>query len=108
MLKLYKSKDLFIVDAGNGKNAKTNYESQHLEGAIFVDLNSQMAEIEDDVSIGGRHPLPKIENFIKTLSNIGISPKSHVIIYDDKNVPAFLCIMIMMIYFNPSNRAFRA
>ena len=85
LLKLYQSKDLFIVDASNGKNAKTNYESQHLEGAIFVDLNSQMAEIEDDVSIGGRHPLPKIENFIKTLSNIGISPKSHVIIYDDKN-----------------------
>lgn len=85
LLKLYKSDHLLIVDVSNGKNAKSNYEAKHLEGAIFVDLNTQLAEIKDDLSIGGRHPLPKIENFAKTLSNLGISSKSHVIIYDDKN-----------------------
>jgi len=37
------------------------------------------------LSIGGRHPLPKIENFARTVSNLGISPKSHIILYDDKN-----------------------
>lgn len=85
LLKLYKSENLIIVDVSNGKNAKSNYETKHLEGAIFVDLNTQLADIKDDLSIGGRHPLPKIENFAKTLSNLGISPKSHIIIYDDKN-----------------------
>ena len=85
LLNLYKSENLIIVDVSNGKNAKLNYDAKHLEGAIFVDLNTQLAEIKNDLSIGGRHPLPKIENFAKTLSNLGISPKSHVVIYDDKN-----------------------
>lgn len=85
LIQLLKSENLVIVDASNGKNAKSNYDSNHLEGAIFVDLNTQLAEIKDDLSIGGRHPLPTIENFAKTLSNLGISEKSHVVIYDDKN-----------------------
>lgn len=85
LLKVYKSENLVIVDVSNGKNAKQNYDAKHLEGAIFVDLNTQLAEIKEDLSIGGRHPLPKIEIFSKTLSSIGISPKSHVVIYDDKN-----------------------
>ncbi len=85
LLKIYKSEKLIIVDVSNGKNAKSNYDAKHLEGAIFVDLNTQLAEINDDLSIGGRHPLPKIENFLTTISNLGISPESHIIIYDDKN-----------------------
>jgi thiosulfate/3-mercaptopyruvate sulfurtransferase len=85
LLKLYNSENIIIVDVSNGKNAKSNYEAKHLEGAIFVDLNTQLAEIKDDLSIGGRHPLPKIKNFAKTISNLGISPRSHIIIYDDKN-----------------------
>jgi thiosulfate/3-mercaptopyruvate sulfurtransferase len=85
LLKLYKSEHLVIVNVSSGKNAKSNYEAKHLERGIFVDLNTQLAEIKDDLSIGGRHPLPKIENFSETLANMGISEKSHVIIYDDKN-----------------------
>ena len=85
LLKLYKTKDLVLVDVSNGKNAKLNYDKKHLVGALYIDLNTQLAEIKDDLSIGGRHPLPKIENFAQTLSNLGISSKSHVIIYDDKN-----------------------
>ncbi len=85
LLKLYKSEDLVIVDTSNGQNAKSNYEKKHLDGAIFVDLNTQLADIKDDLALGGRHPLPKIENFSEVLSNLGISEKSHVVIYDDKN-----------------------
>lgn len=85
LLKLYKTKNLVLVDVSNGKNAKLNYDEKHLDGALYVDLNTQLAEIKEDLSIGGRHPLPKIENFAQTLSNLGISSKSHVILYDDKN-----------------------
>jgi thiosulfate/3-mercaptopyruvate sulfurtransferase len=85
LLKIYTSEKLILIDVSNGKNAKSNYDSKHLEGAIFVDLNTQLAEINADVSIGGRHPLPKIENFLATLSHLGIAPESHIIIYDDKN-----------------------
>jgi thiosulfate/3-mercaptopyruvate sulfurtransferase len=85
LLKLYKSENLVLIDARSGKNARANYEEKHLDGALFVDLNTQLAEIKEDATIGGRHPLPKIENFARTLSNLGISAKSHVVIYDDKN-----------------------
>lgn len=85
LLQLIKNENVVIVDASNGKNARLNYDANHLDGAIFVDLNTQLAEIQNDVSIGGRHPLPKIEIFAKTLSDLGISSTSHVVIYDDSN-----------------------
>ena len=85
LLKIYKNPDVMIFDVSNGKNAKANYEKEHLEGAFFIDLNSQLADIKTDFSDGGRHPLPKIENFAKTLSDFGISNDKHIIIYDDKN-----------------------
>ncbi len=85
LLKLRKSENLVLIDATNGANARENYTDKHLEGALFVDLNTQLAKIEDDLSIGGRHPLPKIEAFAKTLGQLGISPESHVVIYDSNN-----------------------
>jgi thiosulfate/3-mercaptopyruvate sulfurtransferase len=85
LLNLYPLENLVIIDANNSKNAKVNYEQNHLERALFVDTNTQLAAITNDASIGGRHPLPTIEKFIETLSKLGISAESHVVIYDDKN-----------------------
>lgn len=85
LLKIYKNPDVIIFDVSNHKDAKSNYEKEHLEGAIFMDLNNQLANIKNDLSNGGRHPLPEIEVFAKTLTNLGISISSHVVIYDDKN-----------------------
>ena len=83
--KIYKCENLIIFDVSNGKNAKSSYDNKHLDGAIFVDLNKNLVEINENLSFGGRHPLPKIENFAKTITNLGISSSSHVILYDDKN-----------------------
>ena len=85
LIQLNKSEDLVIIDVSNGKNAKSNYDKKHLEGALFVDLNTELADIKEDLSIGGRHPLPKIEDFAETLSNLGIAAKSHVVLYDHQN-----------------------
>ena len=85
LLKIYKNPDVMIFDVSNSKNAKSNYEIEHLEGAFFIDLNSQLAAVKTNFSDGGRHPLPKIENFAKTLTDFGISKDKHIIIYDDKN-----------------------
>ena len=74
-----------IFDASNSKNAKANYVKEHIEGAFFVDLNTQLANIKNDLSEGGRHPLPKIEAFAKTLTDLGISKEKHIVVYDDKN-----------------------
>lgn len=77
--------NLIIVNASNGKEAKENYDARHLENALFVSLNDQLAEIKEDFSIGGRHPLPKITDFAQVLAGLGITKSSHVVIYDDKN-----------------------
>lgn len=85
LLTIHKNPQVLLFDVSNGKDAKANYEAAHLDGAFFVDLNTQLANIKSDTAIGGRHPLPPIEDFAKTLSALGISKTSHVIIYDDKN-----------------------
>ncbi|MBC9796898.1 sulfurtransferase [Sinomicrobium weinanense] len=85
LLELRGTKDMVIVNAGNGKDAKNSYDKKHLKGAIFADLNTQLSDIKEDASNGGRHPLPVPEKFSRTLTTLGISPESHVVIYDDKN-----------------------
>ena len=83
LFKILKFKNLVIGDAGN--EYENSYRKRHLDGALFVDLNTQLSNIKEDVSIGGRHPLPTINQFSITLKSIGINEKSHVVIYDDKN-----------------------
>lgn len=85
LLNLYKSTNLVLVDVSNEKDAKTKYEGKHLDGAVFVDLNTQLADIKDNAANGGRHPLPHLKQFETTLSDLGISSKSHVVIYDSKD-----------------------
>ena len=79
------NKNLVIVHAGNGEDAKSYYDEEHLDGALFVDLNTQLSDIKQNVSVGGRHPLTSNKLFSKTLTGLGITKESHVVIYDDKN-----------------------
>ena len=73
-----------LIDVRTGSKAKTAYDSERLNGARFVDLDSELAEIPENAAFGGRHPLPSIENFTQLLGRLGISPETHVIVYDDK------------------------
>lgn len=74
-----------VVDAGSGNAAFDRYNKQHLKGALYVDLENDLANVPQDAAIGGRHPLPLPEKFSALLVRLGITPKSHVIVYDDKN-----------------------
>ncbi len=85
LLELYKNDAVVLVDTSNGKDAKITYEAKHLDQALFIDLNTDLADIKEDLANGGRHPLPEIEKFAKTLTQLGITNSSHVVIYDDKN-----------------------
>jgi thiosulfate/3-mercaptopyruvate sulfurtransferase len=85
LLKIKGEGNLILVDASQGPNAKANYDARHLEGSIYVDLDTQLADIKADFADGGRHPLPSISQFLKTLGSLGISENSHLVIYDDKS-----------------------
>ena len=81
LLKLKEASNFVLIDARAGINASENYQNEHLKDARFVDLNKDLATVEDPAN-GGRHPLPSLEKFSQVLSKIGISPSSHVIIYE--------------------------
>jgi len=84
LLNIKNSSEVILIDARAGINAQENYQKEHLKGTRYVDLNQDLATVEDPAN-GGRHPLPSLEKFSKVLSKLGILPSSHVIIYDDKN-----------------------
>ncbi|MFD2285673.1 sulfurtransferase [Pedobacter petrophilus] len=74
--------EIVLIDASAGSKAR--YEEQHLAGALFVDVNEDLANI-GDFAKGGRHPLPTFEQFSRVLQKSGITEHTHVIVYDDKN-----------------------
>ena len=66
-----------LIDAGKGRET---YEKGHVPGAVFVDLDTDLSGPPGDT---GRHPLPAPAEFASTLSALGITPESHVVVYDD-------------------------
>ena len=74
-----------LVDARGGADAYQRYRVGHLQGAVFMDLESDLSQKGPDAAIGGRHPLPTLLAFGNLLERSGINPASHVIVYDDKS-----------------------
>lgn len=85
LLQLKNSSEIILVDARAGLNMEGNYKKEHLKGARYADLNRDLASVDCNPANGGRHPLPSLEKFSEVLSKLGITPQSHVIVYDDKN-----------------------
>ena len=82
---IYKNPEVLLFDVSHSKQASTNYANEHLDGAFFIDLNEQLAAIKSDPANGGRHPLPSIQQFLATLSEVGVTNKHHVVLYDAFN-----------------------
>ena len=85
LIALKQTVKIILVDVRTGPNAYENYGKSHLEGALFVDLETQLATKSVNAADGGRHPLPSVAQFVEVLTKLGISNDSHVITYDDKN-----------------------
>jgi len=81
LLSIFSNNNLLILDAGN----LASYESKHIHGALYVDLNNDMAEVPANAANGGRHPLPDVFNFVEKMQEIGVSNDTHIVVYDDKN-----------------------
>ncbi|MBV8327003.1 sulfurtransferase [Chryseobacterium sp.] len=79
------TENFIILDARTGKDAHQHYLEKHIKGARFIDLDKDLAEIGENAAFGGRHPLPSLEKFAEKLSLLGISERSRIVVYDDKN-----------------------
>lgn len=66
-----------LVDRSKGR---ADYETGHIPGAFFVDLDRDLAAPPGE---RGRHPLPPVDEFTATLGRLGISRDTHVVVYDD-------------------------
>jgi thiosulfate/3-mercaptopyruvate sulfurtransferase len=66
-----------LTDPAKGK---ATYEAGHIPGAVFVDLDEDLA---GSPGVAGRHPLPTLPEFAATLGRLGIAPETHVVVYDD-------------------------
>jgi thiosulfate/3-mercaptopyruvate sulfurtransferase len=82
---LFNIQKYILIDVRTGANAQDTYEKAHLKGALWVDLELQLATKSDNAANGGRHPLPSVEKFSHVLTELGITNDSWVVVYDDKN-----------------------
>ncbi|MFJ8663669.1 sulfurtransferase [Streptomyces sp. NPDC093795] len=62
-----------------GPPGRPAYESGHLPGAVYVDLDTELAGPPGD---GGRHPLPDPEVFGAAMRRAGVSADIPVVVYD--------------------------
>jgi thiosulfate/3-mercaptopyruvate sulfurtransferase len=65
----------------DGRSGRAAYDSGHLPGAVFVDMDTVLASPPSEAE--GRHPLPDPERFAAGLSALGIGDEDSVIAYDD-------------------------
>ena len=78
--------DLVVVDVRSvtfqPEAGRSMYVNAHLPGAVFLDLDEDLAD-RSDLS-RGRHPLPDPRVFVQKLARVGIGQGKRVIAYDDK------------------------
>lgn len=67
---------------GGTAEAERSFESGHIPGAVFFDVDRDLAGVPFDEG-PGRHPLPKAERFTQALAARGIGANDRVIAYDD-------------------------
>ncbi|MFD7706070.1 sulfurtransferase [Streptomyces sp. NPDC059786] len=63
-------------------NLRPEYEKAHVPGAVFIDLN---AELAGPPGAGGRHPLPDLAVFTAAMRAAGVSADRDVVVYDGSN-----------------------
>ena len=73
-----------VVDARwylDGRSGRAAYDAGHIPGAVWVDLDGELAG--PGAALLGRHPLPAPEQFAAVLSRLGIEHGDTVVVYDD-------------------------
>ncbi|SFP43076.1 sulfurtransferase [Salibacterium halotolerans] len=92
--------DVRIVDCrfqlGEPEAGKAAYEKEHLPGAVHIDLERDLSAPAEPV--GGRHPLPDMDEFADILSEAGIDHHTDVVAYDDQGGAMAARFWWMMMY----------
>jgi thiosulfate/3-mercaptopyruvate sulfurtransferase len=77
--------DLAIVDCRfdlmNPEGGRRAFLEGHIQGARYADLNRDLSAPIDATS--GRHPLPSLDQFLASLTRLGVGRATQVVAYDD-------------------------
>jgi thiosulfate/3-mercaptopyruvate sulfurtransferase len=79
-----------------GPSGRADYDEAHLPGAVFVDLDTELAAPPDH---RGRHPMPTGEAFQATMRSLGVSRGSRVVCYDQSDGMAAARAWWLLCYF---------
>ena len=77
--------DATLVDVRwylDGRDGRAAYEAGHLPGAVWADLDHQLAA-HGAPATEGRHPFPSPEHFARAMGELGIGDHTVVVAYDD-------------------------
>lgn len=76
--------DVHVFDSRkylDGRSGHEAYENGHLPGAVFVDLDADLAA--EPSQPGGRHPFPTAAHFATAMGRLGYDGERPAVIYDD-------------------------
>ena len=68
-------------DLMNPEAGQQEYDAEHIEGAVYVSLDTVMSS--HITATSGRHPLPSKESFAEFLSSCGVTEDTQLIAYDN-------------------------
>jgi thiosulfate/3-mercaptopyruvate sulfurtransferase len=85
------------------KRGADEYARGHLPGAVFVDLDRDLARPPQRGP--GRHPLPSTDDFADFLARIGVDRHTTVVAYDDAGGAIAARLWWLLRYFGPRRAA---
>lgn len=71
-------------DLGDGDTGSKMFEKEHIEGAIYWDLEKDLSDME---SKNGRHPMISKDKMTKLIRQAGLTLDDSIIIYDQGGSP---------------------
>ena len=94
--------DVVIADVrwyADGRNARAAFNTGHIPGSVFIDVDGDLADHHNTNPLNGRHPFPKPADFARAMSKLGIGDNTYVLAYDDTGgmTAARLVVMLRMI-----------
>ncbi len=97
--------DLRIVDASShlpdaGRNARDEYETGHIPGAVFMDLADLI-----DPAAAVENTLPPPEKFASRMQTLGLGDGSRIVLYDDSAIHSAARAWFMLKLFGAQNVA---
>ncbi|PCC57011.1 sulfurtransferase [Brevibacterium aurantiacum] len=66
-------------------DGRDDFAAGHIPGAVYVDLDTELAAHSETGPTAGRHPLPSAEAFQEQVRAWGIDQLTEVVVYDDNS-----------------------